>query len=62
MGNSLIGLNENELNKVFPHFMILSKDLTIEKYGKGFHKLFPEIKEKALFFNQFIIQRPIVRS
>ena len=51
-------LSQNDLNKLFPFIIILSKDLEIKYTGKSISKLYPKLHKKTNFFDNFKIIRP----
>lgn len=51
-------LSKNDLNKLFPFILILSKELEIAYIGKSLSKLYPDLKVKTSFFDNFRIVRP----
>ena len=48
-------LSQNDLNKLFPFIIILSKDLEIKYTGKSISKLYPKLHKKTNFFDNFKI-------
>jgi CheY-like chemotaxis protein len=53
-----IELTENDLNKIFPFILILSKDFEISLIGRSLAKLYPQLKINTNFYDNFRIIGP----
>ena len=53
-------LSFDELNNIFPFYILLNKDLTIDKIGKSIQKIFPDHKLGNHFFDHWNVVKPQV--
>jgi PAS domain S-box-containing protein len=58
MKDMMVGLNQKELNTLFPFHLIINEDLVLESAGESIIKLFPSIGFNSPFFDYWDITRP----
>lgn len=58
MESTLFNFTEKSLNRLFPFYILMDSNLSIQKIGSSLQKLFPEINSKDLFETHFTISRP----
>jgi PAS domain S-box-containing protein len=57
-----IHISHEELNHLFPFYIILNEEFIIEDVGKSMYKLFPHFKLNISFFDFFQIERPLLEN
>jgi PAS domain S-box-containing protein len=55
-----IHISHEELNHLFPFYIILNNDFIIKDVGKSVFKLFPNLPLNVSFFENFAIERPLL--
>ena len=58
MESTLFNFTEKSLNRLFPFYILMDSNLSIQKIGSSLQKLFPEINSNDLFETHFSISRP----
>ena len=61
MSKEGLQLSFDELSEVFPFYILLNKDLIIDKVGKSINKIFPEHKTGEHFFDDWSVVKPHVK-